>query len=410
MSKEIKSRLKENCLQDTLDDVVKNFIGEIEGISEYAPFVMMLIEKKANDDHNQYGKFLRKRAGKVIGNNYFLPIKYMTLANHLERRTRASRNSYRIFPRSFVVSLISTFDGYIGKLLSKFLISKPELLNALDKSISLSQLQQFSCVEQAKIYFAEKEIEDLLRESHLKHFNWMENKFNIVLRKDLTVWPAFIELTERRNLFVHCNGIISRQYLTICKENDVNLEKEFKLGKELGVSPAYFNKAYECVFEIGVKLAHVLWRKLFPNELKQADGNLIDVVYDLLLAENYVLDKIISDFSRNTLKKYHNEESRRVFLINSAIACCFSGETRKGLEILNKEDWSSCNNSFKLGVAVLNKKYSEAVIIMKKIGTKGEVQREEYKEWPLFKNFRNTPEFKKVYKDIFNENFNVKSS
>lgn len=89
----------------------------------------------------------------------------------------------------------------------------------------------------------------------------MENNFKIPLREGLEVWAKFIEITERRNLFVHCDGIVSKQYLEVCNKHGFDFSKPLSVGEKLDVVPDYFESAYECLFEVGVKLGHVLWRK-----------------------------------------------------------------------------------------------------------------------------------------------------
>ena len=53
-------------------------------------------------------------------------------------------------------------------------------------------------------------IETLFRDSHTKHFEWIESSLDIKSLKKFEQWPNFIELTERRNLFVHSDGIVCK--------------------------------------------------------------------------------------------------------------------------------------------------------------------------------------------------------
>ncbi len=150
---------------------------------------------------------------------------------------------------------------------------KPELLKSSDRELTFSQLSDFGSIEEAKEYLLEKEVETLLRRNHSEQFDWLENKFAIKLRVDLPIWPTFIEVTERRNLFVHSDGVVSRQYLKVCREHGVSLGAETKQGLRLDVPHPYFRLAYEALFEIGVKLGQVLWRKLKPTDAPDADAN-----------------------------------------------------------------------------------------------------------------------------------------
>jgi hypothetical protein len=142
-------------------------------------------------------------------------------------------------------------------------------------------------LEEAREYLIEKEVESVLRESHLKQFKWLETKLSFSLRKDLPSFNDFIEITERRNLFVHCNGV-ARQYIDVCKENEVKKIDKVKIGQQLIASLEYLKKCYMVLFEIGVKIGQVVWRKLWPNNLEDADIHLNNVCYALLIKGHYV--------------------------------------------------------------------------------------------------------------------------
>src|SRR5690606_4970742 len=186
-------------------------------------------------------------------------------------------------------SFVSQYDAYLGGIIRTMFLSKPEFLNSSEKNILFSELIKFESIEEAREFIVEKEVESVLRESHLKQFKWLENKLGITLRKDLPSFSDFIEITERRNLFVHCNGVISRQYLEVCKENNVKNIDQAKIGQQLIASPEYFNKCYMVMFEIGVKLGQVIWRKLQPDKLEDADTHLNNVCYALLTKGHFRL-------------------------------------------------------------------------------------------------------------------------
>jgi hypothetical protein len=309
-------------------------------------------------------------------------------------------------PRSFVVSLISQYDAFLGRLIRAIFLLKPELLNASDKNLTLAQLLEFRSIEEAREHILEKEVETVLRKSHAEQFQWMENKFDMPLRKGLDVWPVFVELTERRNLFVHASGVVSSQYLKACCEHGVKADRKPEIGEQLEVDPQYFYQAYKALFEIGVKLAHVLWRKFQPDDLENADKNLIDVGYEPLYEEKYGLAKVIFDFACVTLKKHSNGERRRILVVNRALAYKWSGDEKKAKDIVANEDWSDTSDTFKLAEAVLLDDFPRALSIMKAIGKSESPNTHDYRTWPLFKEIRKTPEYQKLFEDIFGEPLN----
>jgi hypothetical protein len=231
----------------------------------------------------------------------------------LRKALSSSQHAFRLIPRSFVVSLVSQYDSYIGNLIRLVLLAKPEILNASERTLSFSDLVRFGSLDAARDFLIEKEVESVIRQSHAEQFCWFENKLKIPLRKDLEAWPAFIEVTERRNLFVHCDGVVSSQYLAVCRQHDVALSESCVVGKRLRVSSRYFAGAFQCVYEVGVKLAQVLWRKLIPEELEDADTNLNQVCYEVLVAGNNKLAIKLLDFATMTLKKHSSESCKADF-------------------------------------------------------------------------------------------------
>jgi hypothetical protein len=309
-----------------------------------------------------------------------------------------------VIANSAVVSLVSEYDSFLGCLLRTFLRRCPDLLNASERTLTLRELQGFESIEAVREFIINKEVETVIRKSHLEQFEWMENRFSVKLRVGLDVWPTFVEVTERRNLLVHCGGIVSSHYLSACQEHGVDCAGA-GMGTELTVTRAYLVKAYECLVEIGLKLAHVLWRKLIPGERAEADESLNLLCLDLMLENRNALAKSLLDFATGVLKKWSTEVNRLLFVVNRAQAYKWANEDRICQKILQAEDWSAVDDRLSLGVAILRDDLEAAVSLMRKIGDGPLVPKDAYKQWPIFKQFRKTNEFRSAYKNIFGEEF-----
>lgn len=279
-----------------------------------------------------------------------------------------------IIPRSFVVSMVSQFDAFLASLIKAIYTVKPELLDSSEKNISFAGLIQFTSLDEAREYVLEKEVESVLRESHAEHFDWLEKKLGMELRKVLDIWPSFIELTERRNLFVHADGVVSSQYLTVCSRHKVKMEENCKLGYRLTVDPDYFAKAYNILFEIATKLSQFLWRKLLPQEMQVADDCLNSVCYPLLKKEQYALARELLDFAVN-LPRHSSQQRKLTFVVNNAITHKWRDSKDDSANILSKFDWSACSDNFQLAVAVLEDRYDDAADIMRRIDKTGLIKK-----------------------------------
>jgi hypothetical protein len=313
--------------------------------------------------------------------------------------------SRTLLPRSLLVSLVSQYDAYLGRLLRVVFIKKPEILNGSDKKLSFESLSSFSSIDAAREYILEKEVEGILRSSHADQFKWMERTFDLVLTKGLKSWPSFIELTERRNLFVHTDGIVSSQYISVCRVHGVPIQPEIAEGHRLGVPQAYFKDAHAIMYEIGVKLGHVLWRKLFPDERQKADNHLTSLAYDLIDRAKYSLAIRLLDFACDELKKFSDEGHQLTFLVNRAQAYKWNGDDERCRKIMRSVDWTAKGDQFRLADAVLAEDWNKAAKIMRRIGKDGPVNQTDYRDWPLFRNFRESDQFLATYAEVFGEDF-----
>ena len=95
---------------------------------------------------------------------------------------------------------------------------KPDALSMINQDIKFSELSTFTSIEEAKKHLIWREIDLLLRNSHIEHLKWLEKKCKINgLTTDNKWLLNFIEVTERRNLFVHNDGIVNKQYIGVCE-------------------------------------------------------------------------------------------------------------------------------------------------------------------------------------------------
>lgn len=384
---------------------IKVFLQHLNGLETSLNLLMSMMERVNHNGTERLTRYLADHGtlqeGEDLGRTYSLGVEYRSKFEQLRGKNMDVRIGQNILPKSFLVALVSQYDFFLGRLLRCLFYFQPELLNASEKSFTFTQLLSLGSVEAAREFLLEKEIESVLRESHIEQFNWLEKKFSVTLRKDLDIWAAFVELTERRNLFVHTNGVVSAQYLSVCKQHGVVLDNKVKRGFSLTVPPQYFKEAYKCIYEVGVKLAQVLWRKIKPEELEQADQSLIDASFDLLTVERYDLAITVLGFAIHTIKRYSSEEARRILAINLAQAYKWKGDEEGCSLLLAKDDWTACSDKFQLGRTVLMDDYSSAAKIMKRIGQHEEFPEHVYKDWPLFKEFRKSEEFREAHTQIF---------
>ena len=377
-----------------------NDLDALRGMIDPLMFMTDTLGKKFNDDHLkalvEHGKEIETGGPE---RNFEIPPEHLQKIRHLGRINTQYRIARSLIPRSFLVSFVSTYDAFLGSLVHALFQAKPEVLNSSGKQLTYKELISFKNIDAAREHITDSEVESLLRKSHAEQFDWLEKTFDIKLREGLEVWTNFIELTERRNLFVHSHGKVSAQYLKVCSENHANAPG-IKIGEILDAKHEYLVEAYKCLYEIGVKLSQVLWRKLRPDEIEKADDALTSITFELLVIEKYDLANRLLKFATK-LPRHSSDVAKRMMLINLAQSYKHLGKNEQCLSTLSTTDWSACRDNFSLCVAVLKDDYDAASQLMKRIGQTGMLKQHEYIDWPIFKEFRKTAGFASAYTEIF---------
>ncbi|MCK4587281.1 MAG: hypothetical protein KAU29_08060 [Gammaproteobacteria bacterium] len=399
-------------MEHTFNEDVEWFSNQVGSRKRLLPtfaHAASLLTKHVNDDLD---KFIDQHAfDKVYEeeelSEYAVPIEYATRHRLLISAFRESIIFADLLPKMTLVSLISVFDAYLSRLLRTLFTVKPEILNGSDKQLTFSQLTEFGTINDAREHMINCEIESLIRDNHSKQFDWLEKKLGTNLRKNLPSWKNFIEITGRRNLLVHSDGIVNSQYITNCKNSQYPLDESLSIGDKLSVDPDYYKAACDYIAEIGIKLNQVMWRKLLPSDAEQADSSIISVSYNLLLRSDYHLAEEILMFATTPPFKCSSGENSLYLKINLAIALKSQEKYEECENLIQSVDWSALSDMFKLASYVLTDNFDEASATMRRIGNTGRPKKIEYANWPLFKWFRKTDQFKTAYEDIFGEPFKI---
>lgn len=385
------------------------FLRHLDSIKDTLPMTILLIKPYQVKAEEKLEEFLKTSAEniEIEDGKKAIAVKYeeSKVFERLAKNSEISTLASKIIPESLFVSLISQYDAFFNRLLRALFEIRPELVNNSEKELTFSELVKFSSLNDAKEFIIEKEVEGVLRKSHSEHFSYLETKLSMPLRKGLAIWSKFIEITERRNLLVHCDGVVSNQYIKVCKEHNCDIN-DIKVNKKLIVTPEYFKDAYECLYEIATKLTHTLWRKILKDDLNRADSKLNAICFDLIQTRHFKLADILLDFACSQ-KKHYNDAVTKVFIVNKALSKYLQEEKEEAKKIISSKDWSASSDDFKLAHLVLTEEFDSCYDLMKKIGDNGEVDKENYKTWPLFLTLRKEKKYKDTYKEIFNEEYTV---
>jgi hypothetical protein len=203
---------------NTPNQVVVSFLTDVDSVRSNAMLSQGLAQSVYAMAARSYKEFLDVRAvADESGTRFVIPIDELRRNKKLHTEFVRSQRAVRITSRASLVSLVSQYDAFLSGLVRTLFKAQPGLVKCSKKSFDVSEIFSFNNMEEVRDAITDEEIEALLRESHHEQFAWLERRFEIqTLRKNLSSWPPFVELTQRRNLFVHTDGMVSKQYLKVC--------------------------------------------------------------------------------------------------------------------------------------------------------------------------------------------------
>lgn len=396
---------KQEELNKRMQDTIENFLRQIDGHRNSFPVLMNALISQTQIKMKDLGKFLRengieKPASGTKGTITIPPHLHTDFIENIKNAT-SSRFAMRNMPRSVIVSMVSSYDALIGNLIRIIYKANEESLNSLNTVIPISEILGFSDIEEIKSYAVEKQVETVLRSNHEEQLEWLEKKIGVNTLRDFEHFKDFIEVMERRNLFVHADGKVSRQYIDQCRK--AGLTVDVTLGDTLTADYAYVRKSYDIIAETGIKVTQVVWRKLGLG-LNACDDSLQDITFNYLCRKQYDLANNLLRFAMLPAVKHVDSEYEWVFRVNLALSYYLAGNRNKSDEIVKGYDWSALKASYRLAAAVLFEDNDTACDIMREIGADKDYKTY-YQKWPLFREFRKMDAFRQTYEELYKEPF-----
>jgi len=205
------------------ETVFKNFVSTIESFRRFMPLTLQIAPEitkaVAEREIAEFAEGHGVRRDDLSNESvevYELDINFFNEFTVHHERVRSVAGGARLLPQVVIVGLVSAYDGFLASLLTAVIERHEEIVLTSQKQLTYKELLEFNSIADARTALIEREVEAVIRKSHHEQFEWMQHNLNVPLKKGLTVWPRFIELCERRNLFTHTNGVVSGQYLKVC--------------------------------------------------------------------------------------------------------------------------------------------------------------------------------------------------
>jgi hypothetical protein len=102
---------------------------------------------------------------------------------------------------------------------------------------------------------AQKELQSVSYQSIVDQNSWVKKHLGIELFENRDQYDQMIELTARRNLFVHANGVVNERY------NEIVPTLSYKVGERLFVTENYWVASDEILQTVGDHLVNEIHEK-----------------------------------------------------------------------------------------------------------------------------------------------------
>lgn len=323
--------------------------------------------------------------------------------------------------QNFLISIVTLYENFLGDMLKWILTKYPEQLPD-DKQLLYQDFLKFSSIDDIKNFYIGSYIRTIMSAKCFEQIKYVDKLLN---KKDfLTNYipvKELVEISSRRNLYVHNEWIINEQYVKNCKE--VNIDNIWEIWDILKIDKSYFNNAFNTIYESTLKIAYLIFCKCSQekDEIEMFDAffnsNCFELISDIEDKEKISLSSHLLEFVTNYIwgKKEHNTFSKRMYTINLALCYKIQWNCSKCKDIINNEDRSTASSSFKLAIFVLEEKRKEASNLMPsatdferedvKNEEKLSFRDEDYRNFPIFFEFRKTEEFLNEYEKLFKRKF-----
>lgn len=381
------------CAQDMFEIVIPALKEQDKKTSEQIDKTMALVERDSKSEGPQRTRVLRH---------------IRTLVANIMKLSR----SELMFRGNALVGLVSRYDEFLSALLRNAYRQNPGRATSPDRALTYDEILTLDSLDNVVELFIAKNIDGLLRESHEHQLNIIDNEFKIGIENSFSGYTDFIEIMERRNLLVHAGGKASKYYMKKCKDIGYKLDPDLEEGNVLGVTQEYFSSSILCLSELAIRLGFSIACRIYPSELEDIHDHLLEHVgFPALMDEEWDLSYRIFTFALSWPDKYiPNDHWTRFYVINAALALNHLDKHGEAIGLLDKYDWSTQSSDFLLAVSILRHRWSEAEKIMSEMNGKKPFSEDAFRYWPIFKEFRNTREFRRAYKNIYGKRFVVRLS
>jgi hypothetical protein len=303
-----------------------------------------------------------------------------------------------MYRRQAVISMVCALDELTAEALRVVFASREDLLLAQVSTTPAIAVLRSTSIDELRADLVTSAVEGLLRKSHSDQVEFFDDSLKLGIRENFPRWNEFLEITQRRHLFVHTGGKVSRSYLRVTPP--ASRSADCKLGDQLSADDAYIASSANCLFEFALRLTQAVMRRLGAKDLQFIDLTLNQQGLDAILAGNPARAEHVFRFAHALPSKLVSDESSRcLFRINLALSLKRQGKAADVKAVINEADWSHVDKRYSIALAALADDFERVDRLARDYPTA--FSSHEFLKLPIFDEFRASPMFRALYRRLF---------
>lgn len=224
---------------------------------------------------------------------------FVAFLKSFNRKVTPERHQQLLY-QGILTGLVGQFEVLLADVAHLFFARAPDSLETEERLFSVEDLKRFGSIEDAVQVTIEKRVDDLLRGSAEEWRKFFRSRLKLDLADFSESWVRIEEFIQRRHIYVHAGGRISRRYLANTDPQVVQqLLGEPELGQLARLDEDYVGEALDAFESTGLSWAFAAWCKLFPDEHEGATGLLLELVYHAVLESNWKVVEMLTQWAVN---------------------------------------------------------------------------------------------------------------
>ena len=342
------------------------------------------------DDETWKVKYTLKHIGNLSKQN--VPNPYLAIEKSLELKKQNT-----ILNKSVLMMLLVKYEEAISGIY-KFLLEKYPAAYLNEKNITYAELFSDNAdISYIKQKFVDHEIESFMRQPLIEWYKTFINTHAMKFSIDSDEFKRFKEIYYRRNLVVHNQNVVNDNYLKNSGNDGV------KIGDILDIDDEYIKNAFSTVLII---IYETFWRLVHTSK------NEHDILVDVMFERGYIyMVKNQWEISKFIFEMLMEDDNQRASIkMCERINYWISIKNSEGMENIRNEienlDLSAMQEKFIVAKYALLDDFQQVSVALERTINDG-IMSNDIVEWPLFKQYRETEEYK-VFLEKHKELFDVK--